>query len=147
MSSLREVIAELREEIGVESPPHVVEVDASAVDAFVDAVGTPPRHDGAGARMVPPTFATRLIAYHRPELYQRLGFVGLVHTGEKITSYRPLQVGDAVSWTWRIDDITERAARDGTALWFVTMRYAFTDPHASRAVMDVDRTFAIRDRA
>ncbi len=146
MSSLTDAITELRDETGVESAPHVVTVERDAVEAFGGAVGTPPRSDRAGALVVPPTFATRLISYHRPEWYQRLGFVGLFHTGEKITSHRPVAVGDTLSWTWCITEIVERTGRDGRTLWFITTRYAFSDPRGVR-VMDVDRTFVISDRS
>jgi acyl dehydratase len=147
LPSLAETIEDLRAEIGVESSVHTAVIEADAVERFENAIGAPRRTDSSGAPIAPPTFVTRLIAYHRPEWYERLGFVGLLLTGEEATFHQPMVVGDRVSWTWRLESIVAKTRRDGQRMWFITTHYGFSSEGNGSPVVDVRRTFVILDRA
>lgn len=99
------------EAIGRESDPVTTRVEAESVRLFTQAIGIP--YDG----QVPPTFTITFRGGTIPGLI--LPEKGLIHAGQKFTSYQPIRVGDVLTYRRRLIDIFQRQGKLGKMTFVV----------------------------
>lgn len=89
--------------VGQESEGITIRVEAEEVRRFADAIGMP------YSREVPPTFVITFTGGVIPGL--ELPEKGLIHAGQKFTYYRPVKIGDVLTYKRRVKDIFERKGK------------------------------------
>ncbi|AET66544.1 hypothetical protein Desor_0863 [Desulfosporosinus orientis DSM 765] len=94
-----------KELIGRESEPIPLKIRIEEVRRFAEAIGV--RFDN----QVPVTFVGTLLQANIPGI--QLSIPGTIHGEQKITYYRPLNVGDSLTYKKKIKDIYERSGRSG----------------------------------
>ena len=95
-----------KEFIGRESESVVLKIRLEEVRRFAEAIGIP--FDGDE---VPVTYVGTLLQANIPGF--ELTNPGMIHGEQKITHYRPLSVGDSLSYKRSIKDIYERTSKLG----------------------------------
>ncbi|MHB1651714.1 MAG: FAS1-like dehydratase domain-containing protein [Desulfitobacteriaceae bacterium] len=100
-----------REIIGQESEPVTLRIEAETVRLFTQAIGIP--FEG----QVPPTFVITFRGGIIPGL--DLPEKGLIHAGQKFTYYKPIKIGDVLTYTRRVTDIFERQGKLGKMTFVV----------------------------
>lgn len=97
--------------IGIESGLIPLKIKLEDVRRFAEAVGT--RLDDR----VPLTFVGTLVQANIPGI--ELPAPGMIHGEQKITYYRPLNVGDSLTYKKRIKDVYERSGKLGKMTFVV----------------------------
>ena len=100
-----------KEVIGRESEALTIHVEEAAVRIFAEAIGLP--YDGE----VPPTFVYTFRGGSVPGL--NLPEKGLIHAGQKFIYYRPVKVGDVITYKRRVTDVFERLGKLGKMTFMV----------------------------
>ncbi|WP_088226942.1 MaoC family dehydratase N-terminal domain-containing protein [Desulfosporosinus sp. FKB] len=109
-----------KELIGRESESVVVKIKPEEVRRFAEATGVPYND------RVPPTFVGTLL--HASIAGVELPIVGMIHGEQKITYYRQLRIGEAISYKKRVKDIYDRSGKLGKMTFIVleTIGYDLT---------------------
>lgn len=100
-----------KELIGRESEPIALKIKLEDVRRFAEAIGV--KFDN----QVPPTFVGTLVQAHIPGV--KLPVPGMIHGEQRITYYRPLNVGDSLTYKKSIKDIYERSGKLGKKTFVV----------------------------
>lgn len=95
-----------KELIGRESEAIPLKIRKEEVRRFAESIGV--RFDNR----VPATFVGTLVQAGIPGV--QLPVPGMIHGEQKITYYRPLSVGDSLTYKKKIKDIYERSGKSGT---------------------------------
>ena len=113
--------SEIMEQIGMELPTKMLEVEKGAIRKFAEAVGddNPLYHDEEhagksrfGALTAPPTFLVRFtmgLARHYRWDFGRVG----IHGGEEYEYLKPIKAGDRITCKTKIADIYEKEGKRG----------------------------------
>ena len=101
-----------KEIIGRESESVVLKIRLEEVRRFAEAIGIP--FNGVE---VPVTYVGTLLQGSIPGF--ELIIPGLIHGEQKISSYRPLSVGDSLSYRRSIKDVYERTSKLGKLMFVV----------------------------
>lgn len=125
-----------KEIIGCRSQAVMNRIEAEEVQRFTEALGIPFRNE------VPPTFMITLKSGAIPDL--KLPEQGLIHTGQKFTYYRPLQIGDVLMCSQKVTDIFERQGKLGL-MTFVTREVEGINLATGELVFIAQSTFIIRE--
>ena len=109
---------EMRAHLDVESDPITYDVEKGAVIKFAQAIGdsNPLFQDEAAARSGPPTFLRSLIAGEAKSEFPR-PFPNNLDGGSEYEFFEPIRVGDRITVTKAIVELTERQGRLGTMLF------------------------------
>lgn len=97
--------------IGRESETITIHIEEETVRRFAEAIGIP--YDGE----VPPTFVYTFRGGTVPGL--DLPEKGLIHAGQKFIYYRPVKVGDVLTYKRRVTDVFERFGKLGKMTFVV----------------------------
>lgn len=100
-----------KELIGRESEPIALKIRLEDVRRFAEAIGV--RFDDR----VPATFVGTLVQANIPGV--ELPFPGMIHGEQKITYYRPLNVGDSLIYKKSIKDVYEHSGKFGKKTFVV----------------------------
>jgi hypothetical protein len=114
------ITEEMRDLVGVESPPVTIEVEKGDLRRFTEATGeTDPRY----AEVFPPTFfcPDPIIAAQRAGLKRPWPFTFSIDGGSEWEFHRPVRVGDTLTLTAKIADLYEKrgSARTGRMLFTI----------------------------
>lgn len=126
------ITAEMRELIGVETPPYVVEVEKGDLRRFVEATGeTSPLYTDAewakttryGGVLLPPTFfcPDPIIAAKLTGLKRPWPFKYSIDGGSEWEFCRPVRVGDTLRISSRIADLYEKQGSRQTGRMLFTI--------------------------
>ena len=116
---------EMRAHLNVESEPITYDVEKGAVIKFAQAIGDPnplfqdekaARHGPYGGLIAPPTFLRSLIPGEAKKEFPR-PFPNNLDGGSEYEFFEPIRVGDRITVTRAIVDLTEREGRLGTMLF------------------------------
>ena len=118
-----------KQAIGLESSPVTVEVEKGAIIKFAQAIGddNPLFNDEVEARrgkhgglIAPPTFL-RSITGVRSDLPFKLPLNRLLDAGSDWEYFEPIRVGDRITATAKITDLSERTGRLGVMVFKTTV--------------------------
>ncbi|MDA1257934.1 MAG: MaoC family dehydratase N-terminal domain-containing protein [Chloroflexi bacterium] len=116
---------EMRAHLNVESEPITYDVEKGAVIKFAQAIGDPnplfqdekaARQGPYGGLIAPPTFLRSLIPGEAKKEFPR-PFPNNLDGGSEYEFFEPIRVGDRITVTRAIVDLTEREGRLGTMLF------------------------------
>ena len=121
---------EMRQQaIGLESSPVTMEVEKGAIIKFARAIGddnplfndeVEARRSRYGGLIAPPTFL-RSVESVRPNLPFELPLSRLLDAGSDWEYFEPIRVGDRITATAKITDISERTGRLGVMVFKTTV--------------------------
>ena len=121
---------EMRQQaIGLENSPVTMEVEKGAIIKFAQAIGdanplfndeVEARRSRYGGLIAPPTFL-RSIESVRPKLPFTLPLSRLLDAGSDWEYFEPIRVGDRITATGKITDVSERTGRLGVMVFQTTV--------------------------
>ena len=121
---------EMRQQaIGLESSPVTMEVEMGAIIKFARAIGddnpffsdeVEARRSRYGGLIAPPTFL-RSIESVRPDLPFEVPLSRLLDAGSDWEYFEPIRVGDRITATAKITDVSERTGRLGVMVFKTTV--------------------------
>lgn len=97
-------------EVGAESAPRLLRVEAGLVLRFLDALGAPTPEESGDIR-VPPTFPTTL-QLPAPGL-ENVDPARVLHGEQEYVYERPLRIGDVLTCQSRVAEVSQKATRLG----------------------------------
>jgi hydroxyacyl-ACP dehydratase HTD2-like protein with hotdog domain len=106
--------------IGASSEPKTFEVTEEAVRRFMEATEDPALQTGAPIIFAPPTFPTTFRGQRIPGLALHTSKMQVLHGEQEYNYTRRLRIGEQVTCTSRITDISERSGRSGSMTIMVT---------------------------
>jgi acyl dehydratase len=122
------ITEEMKRVVGVPTEPTVIEIDKSAILRFCEAVGDPnpmwldgdyARSHRYGGIVAPPTFlAAARLRGARPTVPH--GLKRVLDGGGEWEFFRPVRLGDVLTVTTKVIDLTEREGKMGKMLFIVT---------------------------
>ena len=109
--------------IGKTTPTYTMEVEKGHIRRFAQAVGddNPLYYDeeyagksGYGGIIAPPTFPTTF-GFEGEKVLEGLdiNYARLLHGEQEYEYFRPIMAGDAISFSTKITDVTEKEGRSG----------------------------------
>lgn len=118
--------SDVMEQIGMELPEKVIEIEKGAIRRFADAVGddNPKYHDEEyasklyGALIAPPTFIAALTIGLTQQVKWDFGRVGL-HGGEEYEYFKPIKAGDIITCKTKISEIYEKEGKKGKMAFMI----------------------------
>lgn len=117
---------EVMDQVGMELPDKVVEVEKGAIRRFAEAIGDENHkyHDEEyakskyGALVAPPTFIVTLTMGLGGDVKWEFGRVGL-HGGEEYEYFKPIKAGDTLTCKTKVTDIYEKKGRKGPMAFMI----------------------------
>lgn len=100
-----------KELMGRESEPIALKIRLEDARRFAEAIGV------RFADRVPATFVGTLVQANIPGV--ELPVPGMIHGEQRITYYRPLNVGDSLTYKKCIKDVYERKGKQGTKTFVI----------------------------
>jgi acyl dehydratase len=120
---------ELKNQVGVEWPPLVFEIEKGMIRHFAQAVGDPNPlwQDGEyaarssyGGIIAPPTFVITLGFSRIERMLAPSPSQAVLHGSTELEYYKPVRPGDVITVTTRIANVRERQGKMGKTV-FVTL--------------------------
>lgn len=108
---------EVMEQVGMELPDKVLEVEKGAIRSFAEAIGddNPKFNDDLVA---PPTFIVKLTMGLGKDIKWEFGRLGL-HGGEEYEYLKPIKAGDTLTCKTKITDIYEKQGSKGKMAFMI----------------------------
>ncbi|MBI3976762.1 MAG: MaoC family dehydratase N-terminal domain-containing protein [Chloroflexi bacterium] len=127
-----EILARARAAVGAESPPYAFAVEEGALRRFLDATGAPghgragvesaPSEDGGA--IAPPTFfcpdALAMAGQTIGLAFPTTPYEHAIDGGSEWELFEPVRVGDRLTMTAKIADVTEKRGSAGTGHMLLT---------------------------
>ena len=109
---------ELESLLNVEFGPEVYEIEKGMVRKFTEAIEDP---NPSWQKVAPPTFPAALIPrelLHRL-LTARCPLTRYLNGSNELEYYQPIEVGDAISVTAKLDKLRKMEGKEGTTLFMI----------------------------